>query len=344
MSARSNGVALRLPVGQKQLHYALYYTRRALARVDNAEVRGARVLLKTVRRNPPDVVYLGDSAVSFVSAADDDRRRLYRMVADSLGTDITLHPLHGGSFHPALFAEYARLIAAAKRRPLVVLPLCVRVRTLPWIEHPVFGHKAATEFLRTVGPSTPAWRVRAGFTRPTEADFAKFYPLPHPTWAGQLTVGDYVRTLKNAAETGLNDDDRVKLLYAYHHGGIIEPDSVHLDAITRLATTLRELGCPVVVYQTPVPVETGDIFYGPAFSELIRRNFELLDAAYRRGSGDGDGDGAEILQTGMDFSPAEFIDPRDGSEHLNQSGRLRLAATITAAAQARLGARRGVSA
>ncbi|HSY16198.1 MAG TPA: hypothetical protein VK816_09440 [Jatrophihabitantaceae bacterium] len=337
MSTRSSGVALRLPVGQKQLHYALYYSRRALARVDNAEVRGARVLLRTLRKAPPDVLYLGDSAVSFVSPDDHDRRRLYRMVADSLGTEITLHPLHGGSYHPSLFAEYVRLIEAADRRPLVVLPLCVRVRTLPWIEHPVFGHKQATEYLRTVRPTTPAWRVHRGFARPTPADFTAFYPLPHATWAGDLTIGDYIHRLKNPTGNGLSDDDRVKLLYAYHHGGVIEQDSIHLEAITRMATTLRKLGCAVVAYQTPVPVETGNQFYGPAFSALIRRNFELMDAAYLRGIGDG----GAILQTGMDFRAEEYIDPRDGSEHLNQKGRLRLAAAITTAVRARLDERHG---
>jgi hypothetical protein len=336
MSARANGVAPRLPFGRTQAAYAVYYSRRARARLDNPEVKGARVLLSALRESPPDVLYLGDSTTSFVSATDVDRRRLYRMIGDSLGDGVTMHTLHGGSYNPALFNEFLRLAAASPHRPVVVLPLCIRVRTLPWIEHPIFGHKQATRYLTSVAQGTPAWRVRAGFPRPTAAQFAEFYQLPHPTWAGELTVGDYIQTLKNAKAAGLSEADRVRLLYAYHHGGRIEAGTEHLAAVSALGATLRGLGCEFFAYQTPVPVQTGTELYGPEFDELARHNFGLLQEAFLAGAGEQ----ASVLQTGLDFTAEEFIDPQDASEHLNQQGRARLAELIATQVTERLANRR----
>lgn len=334
MTIKARDVAARLPVGRKQLTWLAYYTRRNISRVDNAEVRLGRQLLRVMRTAPPDLLYLGDSALSFVSAADSDTRRLYAMVADQV-SPASMHVAHGGSFHPALYDAYLRLLTGTPNRPLVIVPLCIRVRTLPWIEHPIFGHKQATSFLSAADPLGAAWRVRSGFPRPTAEQFARFHKLPHHTWAGDLTVGDYITRLKNPKAAGLDADAAMTLLYAYHHGGTVQGGQ-HLDAVVQLGKRLRELGCRTVVYQTPVPVQKGRELHGPAFGELAARNFAQLDDAYRTGYGEG----AEILQTGMDFATSEFIDPRDGSEHLNQTGRLHLATAISNAISIQLNAPR----
>ncbi|MCU1658466.1 MAG: hypothetical protein JWO57_3122 [Pseudonocardiales bacterium] len=337
MSASSRDDVPRPPWVRRRLSVGVYHARRTMARLDNAEVRGARQLLTRLRTDPPDVLYLGDSALSFVSPADEDKRRLYTMVGDALGPDVSMHVLHGGSYHPALYTQYLRLAATTGARPLVIVPICVRVRTLPWIEHPIFGHKQATAFLHGLGPHVTPRQVRAGFPRPTPADFSSFHRLPHHTWAGELTVGDYIRRLKDPATHGLDERGRLKLLYAYHHGGLVPDEGEHIEAMTRMGRMLRELGCAVVAYQTPVPVQKGSELHGAQFAELATRNFAVLDAAYRAGLGAD----AEILQTGTVFGTEEFIDPRDGSEHLNQVGRDRLSEQIVAAVTRLLPSRRG---
>lgn len=317
----------RLPVGRQQVALAAYHARRHAARVDNPEVRKGRKLLTLLRTAPPDVLYLGDSLVSFISPQDQDVRNLAQLVVDGIGPAGQVHTLHGGSYHPALHDAYVRLIEGTAARPVVVVPLCVRVRTLPWIEHPVFGHRRATDYLAGVDPAGPARQIRAGFPRPTPSEFERFYRLPHHTWAGELTVGDYIRELK-ANPTG---DDRVPMLYAYHHGGAVQTGAA-MDDVTRLGRRLRDLGVPTVVYQTPVPVQHGSHIWGEGFRDLAAANFTALDAAFRAGYGED----AEILQTGLIVPTEEFIDPKDASEHVNEKGRARLAEIITTAVHERL--------
>jgi hypothetical protein len=122
----------------------------------------------------------------------------------------------------------------------------------------------------------------------------------------------------------------VKLLYAYHHGGSVVADP-SLNAVTALGARLRSLNATVVRYETPVPVEKGEEMYGPGFRELARQNFAAAEEAFVAGYGPG----ASMVRTGTSYPTTDFIDWRDGSEHLNEHGRLRLADEIaTAVAQA----------
>ncbi|HEX3794080.1 MAG TPA: hypothetical protein VHV57_06240 [Acidimicrobiales bacterium] len=318
---------------QRQLKIRLRSrVRRSMDRLDNEQVRRARGLLRALRTDPPDVLYLGDSMLSFVAAEDQDRRRLDTMVRDGLGAGTKMHVVDGASFHADLFDAYLRLLEATPHRPLVIVPLWTRGRSAAFMEHPVHGHKKAMRSIRQVNLAAGTWRVRGAWPRPTPAEFETFYAVPYPTLLGDLTVGDYVKPIAELARTG-QEEERVKMLYAYHHGGLLTVDTPGMDAVTNMAKRIADLGCPVVVYQTPVPVETGVRFYGEQFAERTAASLRALNAAYRLGAGPD----AEIIESGMSFAESEFIDPNDASEHLNERGRRRLADMIVQGVRARRG-------
>lgn len=306
--------------------------RRQVGRVDNAEVRKARRLARASRAGQIDVLYLGDSTTSFVAGYDTDARPLHAMIADRIGRDVNLTTIHGGSYAPPLYDAFLRFVDAAHKPKVVLVPLWTRGCTTPWFEHPAFGHRKAIDFLQDLDPATPVRRIRKGFPRPTTADFDTFYQLPYPTWAGDWNIGEYVRRLKGSND---HDTEWVRLLYAYHYGGLVESAS-QLDAVRALGVHLRALDIPVVVYQTPLPVQKGVDLLGSGFLELARGNYARLEQALHEGFGP-----IDVLQTGCTFGTEEFIDWRDGSEHLNQVGRLRLAEEIGAAVRAALGAHVG---
>ena len=246
------------------------------------------------------------------------------MVKDGFGPKVTMHAVHGGSYNPLIYNDFVRLLEGHPARPLVILPLTVRVHTLPWIEHPIYGHRRASRFLSTVDATSPPRKIRKGFAAPTHAEFERFRALEFPTWAGDLTIGDYIDRLKGKA---LGGDDAARLLYAYHHGGEIVPGAP-LDMLQELGDRLRRLGVPVVVYQTPVPVEKGVELHGPSFFELAERSFAVLEEAFVSGYGD-----VPVIRTGLSMPTTDFIDWRDGSEHLNERGRTVIAAAVVAAAK-----------
>lgn len=305
---------------RKQISLAAYHARRHLSRVDDAEIRKARVLARLARADKLDVVYFGDSTTSFRSLDDEDRRPLHRMIADMLPAGTRMHTVHGGSYSPPLYSGFLRLIESSGARPIVIFPLCVRVRTTPWMEHPIHGRKGAIDHLAAMDADMPTWRIRQGFPAPTAQEWAAFRALSHPTWAGDWKIGDYLDRLKNPAEL---TDEWVKLLYAYHHGGRV-PSGRPLQEVTRFGSELRRLGLDVIAYETPIPVEKGEEYY-PGFRSLAEENLASLGEAYRAGYGTE----ATVLRTGLVSGTDEFIDYRDASEHVNQRGRLRLAESIT---------------
>lgn len=285
-------------------------------RLDHPQLRDARRLI----RSDADVVMLGESVLVWVGPHDRDRRTLPVMVRDGLRPVATLVSVSGGGYHAELLAAYLDLLAGLPHRPrAVVLPLWLRGRLRPWIEHPRFGHHDALVRLRRVDPSSPAWRVRGSLRR--GGDWSAYYAVPYETLLGPGTVGDYVLPLKGRQVTG---DERLRLLYAYHHGGLVEP-----GGFTALATAARHLGVPVVAYQAPVPVVTGERVL-PGLTERVAHNFALADAAFRSVLD------VPVLQTGTSFAEDEFIDPADASEHLNAKGRRRLAELLVAEVRARL--------
>ncbi len=311
---------LRLAVGN-----VAYKARRQVSRFDNAEIRQGRTLARRSRKGAPDVLLFGDSVTSFTAPYDDDRRPFHRMLKDAFDPSLSFHAVHGGSFNPLLINQYVRLLESGSARPLVVLPLTVRVRTLPWMEHPAYGHRRASAFLASLDPSAPLRRIRKGLPVASPEEWERFYALPFPTWAGDLTIGEYVRPLRGRP---LSEDlDDARLLYAYHHGGQILPGEP-LDAMHELGERLRRLGVPVVAYQTPVPVEKGVELHGPQFRELAERNHAVLESAFLAGYGD-----APVIRSGVNIPTRDFIDWRDGSEHVNERGRMFIVDQVSEAAR-----------
>jgi hypothetical protein len=294
-------------------------------------------LLRAVRASKaPDVVYIGDSTVSFTAPGDVDKRRLSVMVDDPLPHN-SLFAIFGGSYHADLIADYVNLIALTPARPVVIVPLWVRGRYVPWIEHPAFGHKPAMDYIRAITPNTPTRAVRKGFPLPASAEFDELYVLRHKTLLGDLSIGEYITPLKDREQWKGREDERIRMLHGYHHGAALVPGSPAMDAVVKLGRALRDLGCPVVAYQTPVPVESGVGYFGEEFAELARANFAALDAAFTEGLGRA----VDIIQSGTIFASSEFIDIAGADEHLNEVGRRRLAALIASSAASALAERHG---
>lgn len=296
--------------------------RRALERLDNPEMRQARRLVRRLRRGDVDVVYLSESTATFVGRGDGDPRHLGQMVIDELA------PLHctlvaGPGYLSDLLAAYVHLIRIAPRKPVVVHPLWVRGTFLPWVRNPIYERARSVAAVRDLDHQTPAWRIHGSF--PRRRDFTEHEQLRHPTMLGDLRVSDYTGPLRATGDAALPPHERVRLLYAYHHAA--RPSAQGLAAVRELGRALRELDCPTVAYETPISVETGVELLGEGFRDLHHANMSALVQAYREGLDRP----ATVLPTTAEFSPDEFVDPWDGSEHLNGAGRKRFAEWIAAA-------------
>lgn len=307
---------------------ARWYARRALTRMDNPAVADARRLVRRLRRDPPDVLYLGDSQSILVVPDDGDSRNVTQIISDELGPDIRVHTIAGAGYHNKLHEAYLRFVEATDVRPLVLIDVGIRAKYRSWLEHPLYGHHEARAWLEKLDPSAPWWRIRAGFPRPGPEAWEDFYRKPHPSILGEdMTVGDYVRPLKSGT---LNREETLRLTYAYYHGGPLSRDLPGVRHSAEVGRKMRELGCRAVMYHGPMPIERCVEILGPEIVPVVEENFRALADAYREGYGPD----ATIVDTGMSFATDEFLD--DGSEHLSGKGRQRFGRILAEAIRAEL--------
>jgi hypothetical protein len=298
-------------------------------------VKAARLLVARARTDPPDVLHFGASESLFVSPSDTDRRPLPKIIADDLGPDVSVYSVAGPGYHPRMMQQYIRLFASVPKRPVVVIGVAWRLGLTPWALHPVYSYPRPLQRLSRISPSRPTWAFRAIVKGATDEEMAEHDRRPFSTLAGELTVGDYRLPLKDPAAAGLDDESALRLLYAYHHAALLPTDDPWLHALTNLGRQLRELGFGVVAYQIPVPIQEGERLHGEPFRERVVANLAAGDAAFRAGAGAE----TEIVPTGAFLETADYLDPRDGTEHMNISGRLKMAELITPAIQRELSRR-----
>lgn len=292
-------------------------------RLDDNEVRQARRLVRALRSGPPDVIAFGDSNWVFLADYDTDRRSLAGMIGDGLGPDVSFHVCAGAGYHPALMRPLVRLIQMHGARPVVIVPLCVRMTSAAWITHPKYSYAMAIEAIEQIDRTTPTWRIRRSAADAGPEAFARYGSTEITTWAGTQTIQDLRGPLLDPAAHGIDETERRRLLYAYHHGERLQPDQPTLHDVEALGRALAELGTDVVAFETTVPVDEGVALWGEQFRENAAHALGLMREAFRRGYGE-----IDIIESGMAMSRSDFIDPADGSEHLNQHGRRRIADLI----------------
>jgi hypothetical protein len=304
---------------------------------DDKEVRRARKLAVAVRSaRPPDVVAFGDSNWVYCAPYDDDLRPLGTMIADALAPDAHVHVTAGAGYYPTLISAYARLIKQSGARPVVVVPLCARLTTVAWSTHPNYSYLEAIARIESFDASTPTWKMRMKAVPRTDEQFRVYGDQVISTWAGTGPISQFRDPLRDPVGHGLDEDERLRLLYAFHHGEAADPAGRPLAEVERMGRVLRDLGVEVVPFESSMPVDAGVALWGEQFRENAQRTFDLLGEAFRRGYGAP----IEVLRTGLVVERSELIDPSDGSEHMNQHGRARVAGHLTEAVQAAL-ARRG---
>jgi hypothetical protein len=286
-------------------------------RIDGLEFRTARALMKRAAEERLDVVYLGDS-MNFSFGGAGDARWLSQMLQDELGSSLSLFSLAGGSYHPALWESYLRLLPPSQTPRVVIHALSCRLMLAPWAQHPLYHYRQQIEVLRAVANGASPLRLRGGFPPPRREEMKAYNELPHRTLVGDLKVGDYLSHIRSEAA---GREEQVRWLYAFHHGGPVTPEAPGLPALDRFASTLAERGCHIVAFHAPVCLPRGRQLLGEELADVVHRNVRLVGARYRAHAGPR----TQLLDLTDAFEPDEFVDPDDATEHLNGAGRLRLA-------------------
>lgn len=289
-------------------------------------------LAQRLAGDPPAVLMFGDSALRQHGVCDRERLGTDEYLARA--AQLAVYPVEHGAYSALMYREYARSIARAAVPPrLVLIPVNLRAWSPEWGDRPLYRFPLRTAYIRLrdgvgfaplpVIAQLASDRDRAETRRWQDAEVASFAgerlgrngELAREQLAADLDCG--APPASGAAAAVL----RRKFLW--HYGSTARAAEAMSAALAETVGVLRAAGIDVLVYVTPVNVEEAAAYAGAALAAAIGERATAI--------------GARVLAAGgrfvdlHDLLPAgRFIDKHLACEHLDETGRRRLAERLAA--------------
>lgn len=267
-----------------------------------------------------DVLYFNDSVMGGHNGAED-RIKMSEMLHDDLG--LAVRAVSGGGFAPTLFMEYAGLFREkiTGRPKVAIMAINPRAFSDGWFFTPRWMYRDTAFFTHQYGHA------------PTFGEYLGYL------FAGGGSVAAYFRGLydsggeaKLAAYFPAHDADREALLAQEPPPGLdpyqqsvrkhfVENYATRVDAAHPMLAdaletvrTLRDEGIAVLAYVTPVDYKEGEKLGGPLFTEILRGNVAVIEAAFAK-------EGFPLINMAFDLDSSRFVDRDYACEHLSLAGR-----------------------
>lgn len=277
---------------------------------------------------PPDVLVLGDSVVERVAREDADRRSLAAMVIDGLRLQCEREAVcisHMG-YHTGVYLGLLRVLQITRHRPgVVILALNLRSFGPRWFLDPTWQfHEEIRALERYLAhPSRGIPRLPATVIDPADMEAFEATEVDYPeTDLGR--IGAFHDVIRSNPENAADVNFRWRQIFILHYMHALHRDHPRLVQLDEALGLLSRLGCSVFCYLTPLNHPAGVEYVGAPFLDAVRRNSaEVRRVAERhRRPGLRFEDFTELVER------AGFFSRHEAGEHLNESGRSRLAAAV----------------
>jgi hypothetical protein len=275
----------------------------------------SRLRLDEILADRADTVALGDSTMRWTNPEEPDKRTLADFLQDALPTR-RLRLLQGDGSRLLVYEYHVRYLAESPAKPRdIILPINLRSFSPIWDEKP--GFQARIEILRFRWGDTFA----LGLLRPM-ATFGiyKLNPISLSEW-GELPLYRGDRYYATLSEALLGEGPWAKLplierTFVANYMNPIRSDHRLLGSLTRLIQECHERGVHLLLYLTPIDLESGLQSAGEDLRTQVRKNVAVIQATAKN-AGEEILDLTEILRAG-DFDWARTQKP---NEHLLERGR-----------------------
>lgn len=274
--------------------------------------------LREKTADPLDVLYVGDSTVTQYAPADDDKRSAPAYLSEQLADrDVSsyVHP----AYDMRCFSAIASFLANQTNRPRnIVVPVNLRSFSPGWQRYPDYSFDRERRCLKN----------DSYFARAFHIPFDVFYQAPNDLAAYNafpvFEQGNAVGTIASLRKEWRTADEtrqlEISALMSYLQP--VRDDHRLFAAIRDLIHTCEAADIELLVYVTPVDVETGDACTGGRVSAAAQAIVKEVSAIC-----------AEADVTLFDWSeafPASYFIVGTGSieDHLNETGRRALAGRI----------------
>jgi hypothetical protein len=272
-----------------------------------------------------EILYLGDSVVERISWHDTDKRTLDRMVADGLSDGKKLLCIAQAAYHFRLYFHLLEVLRSMRNKPeLVILPLNMRCFSPQWDLNPAWQFEEEIQALREypITKRIPAIRGNADALIYSETERNLALDLP---FTELKHLGQFLDIIKNIPSDPEGKFHRRKQIYILHYLNTLNRNHRRFEYLGKILDLLNELKVRALLYITPINYEGGVRHVGNGFIKIIRSNAAVVRDFI-----------CPYLENGwvrfldlQEYLPSDdFFHADELTEHLNQSGRMKLAQAL----------------
>lgn len=276
-------------------------------------------------RRGADILYLGDSVVERISWHDTDKRTLDQMTADLLLNDASLVCVARAAYHFRIYYHLLNVLRSMRNRPkLVILPINMRCFSPQWDLNPSWQFEEEIQIL-TAYPEThriPAIRVNADALTYSEAELNLELDLP---LTDIKRLGQFLNLIKNIPSDPEGKFYRRQQIYILHYLNSLKRNHRRVNDLVKILDLLRDLNIFTLMYITPINYEGAVRHVGEGFMDGVRTNAALLLDVVQPYLNDAQ---ASLLDLQEKLPSDDFFHADELTEHLNQSGRVKLAGML----------------
>lgn len=309
---------------------------RRQRKLPDNEIRQLTALRAAYQDSPgPDVLMFGDSAMFWTRPGETDPRSLGDLIQDELGRGVGLHTIVGPGYNPRVVMAFLHALKDCPSRPkIVVVPTSLMMAGRAWLRHPSLAYEVEGAALREIIDAGEPYPAK--LPRPTDADWDRYDRLPAASFSGAKRTYGEIRIILNAipaTKLGLPTTKwqqlvRVRALLELANAERLEPETVGVQLVGEAAAMLADLNLPALAYIPPVNLDVIGKLWNEKVVEHVERNASVIEAAFRSTGGPG----TDIVNAVKGTPANEFSDPA----HLNEHGRHRFAALLSAEIRKRL--------
>jgi hypothetical protein len=277
---------------------------------------------------PVDVLFFGDSVITTSSVCDTGDV----LIPDALATllDRPVLTIAHWAYSPLVFQDYAKLLRRTVYKPaLVVLPINIRTFSDQFFRNPDFHFGERRLRIRRAALGLDLRQLPSFVADWLRDEIAKLAFDWVPVTIDGVELGTNAEIeRKSRIDVALeclhepyDYEEELSLRFTYHYMGVVPEDHPLFADLAATIEELRSQGIAVLAYLTPVNVEEGVGYVGPALSERVRRNADLVVRTLARL-------GVPSVDLVEAVPAADFIDKSYACEHLNQRGRNQVAEAL----------------
>ena len=281
--------------------------------------REIRLLDKAVSRKM-DVIFFCDSTNFAYGLQDADKRPISRMLQDIMPERQVL-TLDHGAFNMDIYLAFCRYIARGKNRPnAIIIPINMRSFSPGWDQRSDWQFEEERFFLNHPH-LRPFFKPLAVFKAVSTNEISLEQYNQTSVYCDEELVGtvrefDFMCTDPNAVA---DDDIRKKCIFQYMYP--LRPDHRKLRSMLEIVKILNSVGVRLILYITPLDMETGQKCLPGRFSDRVGANIELVKTLLRNQN-------VEPLDLSQSIPAENFSWTVYPNEHLDQHGRLFVADSL----------------